>query len=128
MKVMLLSTYCLYSKHQKNIKRINTSRLTTFHFLIMIHCGQIIPILSKTCDPQSKYPVLHLVVWDFCFFGRLGSQTSTEKKGLGWLWATSKGGFFMFSGTLLKFCSKFLNSGHSLLHNKTCATKNRWNC
>ena len=50
---------------------------------------------------QSKYPVLHKVPFGskgFLFLGRVVSQASTEKKGLGRLRATFKVGLFMFSG------------------------------
>ena len=56
---------------------------------------------------QSEYPILHLVVQDFCFWA--GAAGPVHKKNGSRLWATFEGVFSTFSGSIF-FSNFFVNT------------------
>jgi hypothetical protein len=57
-------------------------------------------LISPSLNTQSCIKGL-LVVQDFCFWAIWAARPVHKKQGLGRLWATFEGGFFMFSGAIL---------------------------
>ena len=72
--------------------------------------------LNKVTKQSCNNPSLNtqscnkglLVVRDFCFWAVLAAGPMQKKKGLGRLWATFEGGFFIFSGAKNYFKIFFL--------------------